>query len=613
MLAAVCCSILFIVSVALAGACSAAMLRIRGSAPFLIAAGVCAAAASIAVTTALSLFSGWTRATMLVLLLLSAAAAVLGWFATGRPRPPGLPGLRGLRGLGGPAAVIVGLAALALLVQAYVGARVAPNNWDSMAYHLSRSAYWLQYHSIAQFPGASREQAAAAPDGEVLQGLTMMMSGTDRWVQAVQWLALVGIALAVFSGARLLRFDREPSAFAACLFVLLPQPLMQSTTTQNDLIEAFFIVSTAFFVVRGLRDRSRGDIAVAALALAMAVGTKGTAFIWGTALAVLAVAAVIAWRPPARFVAGAAALAVLAVIALGSYNYLLNLQNRGTLLGGIDRRTLLSGARLPNALLALSTFLDSPGLSVPWLNRVVASATGRLTAVLAPSAGAFTIDTSVQEDTSAFGLVGFLLLPCVLGLGLFGRGQIRGRRVLAAAVILSVGVFVATVEFNPWLGRLLIPAVALAAPLFAVLAERPAVAGVTLVLATLSLTPSLLENSQKPLFASSGAPSIFALDRRTQMGLGRPEMSGVLNALDAQVGGTEAIAFVGGVDSWDYPFFGAHRERRVVRHDQPALITYPLLRSEHVAGAVFANVGTPPSGLAAIPLGPDYWWVPAAK
>src|ERR1051325_2425451 len=269
-----------------------------------------------------------------VLFLIGAAAAVAGWFATGRPRPPGLPSPRGLRGLSGPVAVIVGLAVLALAVQAYVGARVAQNNWDSMGYHLSRSAYLLQYHSIAQFPGASREQAAAAPDGEVLQALTMMMSGTDRWVASVQWLALVGIGLAVFSGARLLRFGREPSAFAACLFVLLPEPLLQSTTTQNDLIEAFFIAAAAFFVVRGLRDRSRGDVAVAALAMAIAVGTKGTAFIAGTALAVLGVAALIAWRPPARFIALAGAQALLALIALGAYNYLLNLRNRGGPLGG---------------------------------------------------------------------------------------------------------------------------------------------------------------------------------------------------------------------------------------------------------------------------------------
>jgi hypothetical protein len=352
---------------------------------------------------------------------------------------------------------------------------------------------------------------------------------------------------------------------------------------------------------------------VAALALALAIGTKGTAFAAGSALAVLAVATVIAYRPPGRFMAVSAAQAVAALIALSCYNYVLNIQNRGSLFGGLQEATAVTGARLPNALRVLSTFADSPGVGIDWLNRLFGSATWHVDAALAPSLGAFGIDTSVQEDTSAFGLVGFLLLPCVLVLVLAGRRHTRGRRVLAAAVILYMLVFATSVAFNPWLGRLLIPAVALAAPLFAVLAERPAVAGVTLVLAILSLTPSLLENPQKPLLGSPGAPNVFALDRQTQMTLIRPEMLGVLKALDTRVGRTEAIAFVGGDDSWDYPFFGAHRERRVIRYDKPAAIRYALLRREHVAGAVFANVGTPPPRLVAISLGPDYWWVPAQR
>ncbi len=77
------------------------------------------------------------------------------------------------------------------------------------------------------------------------------------------------------------------------------------------------------------------------------------------------------------------------------------------------------------------------------------------------------------------------------------------------------------------------------------------------------------------------------------------------------LGASILIAFVGGEDSWDYPFFGSHRARRLIRHDDPAVITYALLRREHVAGAVFANVGTPPRALAATSIGPDYWWVPA--
>ena len=90
-----------------------------------------------------------------------------------------------------------------------------------------------------------------------------------------------------------------------------------------------------------------------------------------------------------------------------------------------------------------------------------------------PSVGPVDIDTSVQEDTSAFGLVGFLLLPCVLAVALFGRTQPLARRVLAASAISYLAVLGLSIADNGWLGRIMIPAVALAAPLFALLASVP--------------------------------------------------------------------------------------------------------------------------------------------
>jgi hypothetical protein len=94
----------------------------------------------------------------------------------------------------------------------------------------------------------------------------MLVSGTDRWTQLVQSAALVGLALTIYSGARFLRFDQVASAFAAGLFVVLPMPILEAATTQNDLVVSFFIAATALFTARGLRDRNLGDLAVAAAA-----------------------------------------------------------------------------------------------------------------------------------------------------------------------------------------------------------------------------------------------------------------------------------------------------------------------------------------------------------
>jgi len=196
-----------------------------------------------------------------------------------------------------------------------------------------------------------------------------------------------------------------------------------------------------------------------------------------------------------------------------------------------------------------------------------------------------------------------------LAVALLGRRQPPARRILAAAAVTNLVVFSLTVAANGWLGRIMIPAVALAAPLFALLGKRSALAGATLVLAGVSMGPALVANHQKQLLP--WATNAFHHPRREQMSAGRPEMVGVLAALDTEVVENEPIVYVGTEDSWDYPFFGAHRERRIVRILQPSDVTYSKLSREHVAGAVFANVGKPPANLRAVPLGPDYFWVSA--
>jgi hypothetical protein len=87
----------------------------------------------------------------------------------------------------------------------------------------------------------------------------------------------------------------------------------------------------------------------------------------------------------------------------------------------------------------------------------------------------------------------------------------------------------------------------------------------------------------------------------------RPEMAAVIRAVDARLGETGALAFVGSEDSWDYPFFGEHRERRVVRFSSAQQIDRATAAADRVRGVLFANVGKPPRAWRATQIGGDYW------
>ena len=587
------------------------LLRIRGRAPWAVAALVIGAADIVGCTIVLSAPRWLTRPGMLAAMALVAAGTVVIWLQQGRPAPPRL--RQALRPLAfGPAWVLVAFAIVAMIIQFYVDMRVAPSNWDSMTYHLSRAAYWLQQHAALHYPGGTVRQLGSGPNAEILLAWTMLINGTDRWVELVQWISLVGLALAIFSGARLLRFSAGASAFAAALFVLLPQPIMQAASTQNDVVTSFFLGATALFIARGLRDRHLGDLTVAGAAVGLAIGTKGTALIALPALAVIAVAAVIAWRPSLRLIGLALGLAVSGVVAFGAFNYVLNYKNSHDVFGGVSEQVSNTGGnRWQNAAYDMWTFADSPGVSLQWLQplvqRPVQSLFGGVFGVGYP----YAIDTGVQEDTSAYGLVGFVLLVPLLLVMLLGPRAPPGRRVLALAALVYLVVFSYRIDDNAWLGRLYMPAVALAAPLFAAFARARWVAGAVAILVLMTAVPSVLQNPQKQLLVGEGQSNVFALDRLHQMAQPRPDMSDIATQVFRFTGPAGRMGYLGGEDSWDYPFFGTHREHYVERLSSPAEVTYAHMAQDHLTGILFANVGLPPAQIHPVRLGDDYYWVSA--
>jgi Dolichyl-phosphate-mannose-protein mannosyltransferase len=353
-----------------------AALGIRGRAARAPAGLILCAATVVGASVVLSLMRELTRGGMLLSQLLVAGVSVGVWVRVRRPVRPTVrwPRRRELVRTVHAHPLTIVLAALVLAslgLEFVLAVTVAPNNWDSMGYHLSRAAYWLQYESVLQFPGGSIRQLYYPPNGEILQTWTLAVSGTDRFAQLVQWVSGIGCGLCVYLGARLLGFRRAHAIFAAGLFMVLPIVVLESTTTQNDLITAFFIASSGVFAVRGVAARSYGDLVVAALALGLAVGTKGTALVALPSLLILVGAAAWWHRPPLKLALGGVVIAVLAVIALGSFNYVQSWEKTGSPFGKASHLTDRTDGLVPNATRGAWTFVDLPGMQVEWLDTAV--------------------------------------------------------------------------------------------------------------------------------------------------------------------------------------------------------------------------------------------------
>jgi hypothetical protein len=310
-----------------AGVPAAAVARGR-VAPFVVALWVLAFAEVVAVSLALSAFSALTRPWLLASFAVAAAVALaIGWRTDVRP-----PSWRravevGRELVGDP--VILALAVGAACVLGYSAALAlftAPTEHDALTYHLVRAAFWKQEHGIGWIDAPVDPRVNASPIvAEVGVAATMILGAADRYAALPQVSALAAAVFAVFGLARAIGLERRASAFGALLVAFLPVALVQSSTAMNDIVPAALAAAVALFAV----GRARGELAVAGLALALLMGTKGAAF-----LALPALVIVVAGAQPVRRWPALAATGIAAILA-GSFWYAVTRHEEGDATGGM--------------------------------------------------------------------------------------------------------------------------------------------------------------------------------------------------------------------------------------------------------------------------------------
>jgi hypothetical protein len=280
--------------------------------------------------SALGLLSAWALAVFWLAVVLAAAA----WRMS-----DSRPALRRSGVYRSPAERLmlawVGLSAVLVLG---LGLIAAPNNWDSMSYHLSRVAQWAARGSVAFYPSGISRQLSQPPAAEyAMLQLYLLGAGTDRLLAAVQGSALlmaaaalwrltrlagasvpastlpgaaglvqaasglvpgVGVAQAVQAASGLVPGvgaaqaeqaasgpfpGKGPAQRAAhwAVFALAcsPMALLQASSTQNDLVVGALLLWTAYFGLRFARSGQLAHAAWAGLAAALAWASKGTAWL----------------------------------------------------------------------------------------------------------------------------------------------------------------------------------------------------------------------------------------------------------------------------------------------------------------------------------------------
>ncbi len=160
-----------------------------------------------------------------------------------------------------------------------------PNNWDSMTYHMPRVMHWLQNGTVAHYTTNNLRQISFPPFAGYTIAQLQLLSGGDRFANTVQWLAFVGSITGISLLTRQLSTEKA-ARISTLVCASLPMAIMQSTTTQTDLITTFWLVCFAYFIF-STESYSGLDYFWLSASLGLSILTKPTAIIFGFPLVII--------------------------------------------------------------------------------------------------------------------------------------------------------------------------------------------------------------------------------------------------------------------------------------------------------------------------------------
>jgi hypothetical protein len=407
--------------------------------------------------------------------------------------------------------VIVGTVLVLVGAELVLALASPPNTYDSQTYHLPRIEHWARQGSVELYPTGIHRQITYPPGAEFLLLHLRLLTGSDTLFNLLQWACGVLCVLLVTRLAAQLGVPRRGQLLAALVVASVPMVVLQSSSTQTDLVVTAWVACVATFVLDGvgrvpLRPPDLATVLLIGAATGLVTVTKATGgllagplLVWWTLAQVRRGAA----RVPASAVpapvpasavpasaarrrgaagrlAGAVGLIIAVTAVLSGPQFLRMYETFGNPLGPPQLSESLTlqrhdpGSLLINGLRVAHTALEVPA---PPVNRWTADRITGLATLLGrdPSDPRTTFygqkfpDESwyPHEDKAALPLHALLIL---IGAGAAVRAGARAggdRRWLAYVGALAVAVvaYVVIFKWQPWGNRLLLFVVVPAAPL----------------------------------------------------------------------------------------------------------------------------------------------------
>lgn len=385
--------------------------------------------------------------------------------------------------------LILGLFFLFSVFISFFLAVYAPvNQWDSTTYHFARIALWIQHKSLEHFETSSVRQVMFPPNAEILYLWFLMFIKKDFLAGMVQFLSFCGSVWVLFSFLSYLKVSTERILWAVFVFSSLPAIILQSSSTQNDLVLGFALFVSLYLFMYGIREKEQKSLIFSAIALALSIGIKASVFMFLPAFGIVYVALALqnrekqAYKPLLLY----AGWTILFFILLSSYNYILNyLEFRNPL--GLDSYIKFFTLHAKSLKSFIANFIRYNLCFVDFTGFAFANIFSLPLLILKTAlfgifrlnenqgltyTDIFFVNTMIHENSAAFGPIGFLVfMPLIYRYG-FSCNLLKTNKkdiisLTAMIFLLFLLVISLLYGFALWNIRYFVGALVIASPVFA--------------------------------------------------------------------------------------------------------------------------------------------------
>lgn len=493
--------------------------------------------------------------------------------------------------------VVVCFSILFQVVLIYV---MPPNSHDSMTTHLSRIGYWLQNGTYFPFT-IHNIRDIYYPVNPAFQVLwTVVFTGNDTFVEASQFTAMLICSISVYGISRLLNRSPKSAIFNSLLFLSYPIILMQSTTAQTDLVVAALISCAFYFLILGFKQEQNKFLSISGLGIALALGSKQTAFFILPGYLILFF---FLWLKKRKEMPKAIQhfliFTLLFFLIFGSLTYIINLVHfKGFfgLPGSVESESNFSNIQDILKILKLNPLrltynaIDPSGLTYPLKNYFIKAKSilfsktlNALNIELESNALAlnehqfqYLTVPHLTEDEAWYGPLGFFLMALALIAG-FIRG-IQKKDIVRLGLVFTFLVYAFCIVifrpgWDPYQGRYFLSVAVLVTPLINIYFSENKLLhitrlGMVIVAISIIITTHFL-NEAKPVAIFENNPSliretIWNMDRIDKMTVQNRSLRYPIRAISSRIpeGSVTGLCIDSGV--WDYPFFKSDFSQKIV-------------------------------------------------